>query len=67
MYLHIFIFSVLLFFLLSPGILLRLPPNGSKYVVALVHAVVFAVALTLSLKYYKEYLLQEGAKGMRKK
>lgn len=67
MYLHIFIFSVLLFFLLSPGILLRLPPNGSKYVVALVHAAVFGVALTLSLKYYKEYLLQEGAKGMRKK
>jgi hypothetical protein len=28
---------------LSPNVLLRIPPNGSKHVVALVHAVVFAV------------------------
>jgi len=32
-----------LFFLLSPNILLRIPKNGSKFVVAGVHALVFAV------------------------
>jgi hypothetical protein len=37
------LYTAFLFFLLTPAILLRLPPNGSKYVVALVHAVVFAV------------------------
>jgi hypothetical protein len=37
------IFSALLFFLLTPGILLSLPSKGGKYTVALVHAVVFAV------------------------
>ena len=62
MYLHIFIFSVLLFFVLSPGVLLRLPPNGSKYLVAFVHAVVFAAVFTFSFKYYKELPLSEGAR-----
>ena len=33
----------LLFFILTPGILLRLPPKGSKVTVALVHAGVFAL------------------------
>lgn len=37
---------ILLFFLLTPGVLLSLPPGGGKYVVALVHAVVFSVLLT---------------------
>ena len=41
-----------LFFLLTPSILLRLPPNGSKYVVAFVHALVFAAILC----YTKEYV-----------
>ena len=35
-------FSSLLFFLLTPGILVTLPRRGSKVVVALTHAVVFA-------------------------
>ena len=38
-----FIYIVFLFYVLSPNVLLRIPPNGSKHVVALVHAVVFAV------------------------
>ena len=37
------IYAAILFFLLSPSILLRLPPNGSKWTVALVHALVFGV------------------------
>ena len=32
-----------LFFVLTPGVLLRLPPGGSKLVVAATHAVVFAL------------------------
>ena len=34
-----------LFFVLTPGILLRLPPNSGKYTVAAVHALVFALVL----------------------
>jgi hypothetical protein len=37
------IYVALLFFVLTPGILLSLPPKGSKVVVALTHAVVFAL------------------------
>ena len=39
------IYSAILFFILSPGVLLRLPPNGSKMTVAAVHALVFGVIL----------------------
>lgn len=45
--LYIFLFTVLLFFCLTPGIFLSLPPKGSKRVVALTHAVVFAIVWTL--------------------
>jgi hypothetical protein len=37
-----FVYLVFLFYVLSPNVLLRIPPNGSKHMVALVHAVVFA-------------------------
>lgn len=37
------LYAFVLFFLLTPGILLSLPPRGSKIVVALTHALVFAV------------------------
>lgn len=43
-----FIISAVLFFILTPGILLSLPPGGSKMVVALTHAVVFGLVFTLS-------------------
>lgn len=39
------IYSAILFFILSPGVLLRLPPNGSKMTVAAVHALVFGIIL----------------------
>lgn len=38
-----FVYAFLLFFVLTPGILLSLPPKGSKLVVALTHAFVFAL------------------------
>ena len=37
------IYLVFLFYVLTPNVLLRIPPNCSKHVVALVHAVVFAL------------------------
>ena len=45
MNLAVAVYSAILFFLLSPGVLLRLPSNGSKNTVAIVHAIVFAVIL----------------------
>lgn len=37
------IYVALLFFVLTPGVLLSLPPKGGKLTVAAVHALVFAV------------------------
>ena len=37
------LYLALLFFVLTPGILLSIPPGGSKMVVALTHALVFAI------------------------
>ena len=48
MNLVMFLFTAVLFFLLTPGILLSLPPGGSKMVVAATHAVVFALVFSLS-------------------
>ena len=45
-----FIYAFLLFFVLTPGVLLYLPPKGSKMVVAGVHALVFAIVWTLTNK-----------------
>lgn len=45
-----FIYAFLLFFVLTPGVLLSLPPKGSKMVVAGVHALVFAIVWTLTNK-----------------
>jgi hypothetical protein len=39
------LYAALLFFVLSPNVLLRLPKKGSVKVVAAVHAVVFGVLL----------------------
>jgi len=44
------VFVAVLFFVLTPGVLLSLPPKGSKLVVAATHAVVFAVVLHLAYK-----------------
>lgn len=45
-----FIFTAVLFFLLTPGILLSLPPGGSKMMVAATHAIVFATICTVFRK-----------------
>ena len=36
--------TAVLFFLLTPGVLLSLPPGGTKLTVAATHALVFALA-----------------------
>jgi hypothetical protein len=35
------IYAAILFFILTPGVLLTLPPNSTKLVVAMVHSLVF--------------------------
>lgn len=45
-----FVYAFLLFFVLTPGILLSLPPKGSKMVVALTHAFVFALVWYFTCK-----------------
>jgi hypothetical protein len=45
------IYFAILFFILSPGVLLRIPKNGSKFVVAGVHAVVFGVVAFFTGKF----------------
>jgi hypothetical protein len=44
------IYIALLFFVLTPGVLLRIPRNGKPMVVAAVHAVVFALIWHFSAK-----------------
>ena len=45
-----FVYIAVLFFVLTPGVLLSLPPKSSKLVVAATHAVVFALVFHLTYK-----------------
>jgi len=59
---HLFcLFIVVLFVLLTPNVLLRLPPKGGKWTVAIVHGLVFAFILHYSYMYY--FKATEGATG----
>ena len=44
------IYSAILFFVLTPNILVRLPPKSSKFVVAATHAVIFALIFHFTCK-----------------
>ena len=46
-----FIYIIILFFVLTPGVMLSLPPKGSKYTVAAVHALVFALVYAFTYKF----------------
>lgn len=50
------VYCAILFFVLSPGILLRIPINGSKYVVAGVHAVIFGVLVFFTCNFVSNFL-----------
>ena len=49
----LFLATFVLFFVLTPGVILSLPPKGSKLVTALVHALLFSVLLTLFMECFK--------------
>jgi hypothetical protein len=44
------IYAALLFFILTPAVLVRLPPKGGKYTVAAFHALVFALIFHFTAK-----------------
>lgn len=58
------VYFAVLFYILSPNILLRLPPNGSKMTVALVHAVVFGIVSYLTGKAVWKLSNRLGMEGM---
>jgi len=60
------LFVAALFFVLTPGILLSLPPNGSKVTVAITHALVFAVIYGLIHKLVYAYLYEGFLFGAKK-
>ena len=49
------LFVVALFYVMTPGILVTLPKNGSKVTVALTHAVLFALVFHLTHKMVWKY------------
>jgi hypothetical protein len=48
MNLYMSIFMALLFVVLTPGVLLSIPPGGSKLTIATTHGVVFALVYYLA-------------------
>ena len=54
------LFTAALFFALTPGILLKLPEGGSKYIVALTHALVFALVYLFTHKMVYTFLYGEN-------
>ena len=56
--LSIFLSAFILFFILSPGVLLRLPPKGDKFTVAFVHAIVFSILFGILSKQFNN--MKEG-------
>lgn len=45
------LYAAVLFYALTPGVLLSLPPGGSQMTVALTHAAVFGLVFALSSKF----------------
>ena len=54
------LYVALLFVVLTPGVLLRLPKNGKPLTVAVVHGLVFAVALHFTYGVVAKMLYREG-------
>lgn len=53
-------FTAVLFYALVPGVLVRLPPGGSKTVTLAVHAALFALVLHFTRHIAESYLGREG-------
>jgi hypothetical protein len=45
------IYTIILFFCLVPNILIRIPTNGNKWTVAIVHSLVFGIIFHFTHKY----------------
>ena len=56
----LFAFTAVLFYAFVPGVLVRLPPGGSKTVVTAVHAALFALVLCFTRRTVESYLGREG-------
>ena len=70
------VYLALLFVVLSPNVLIRLPQNGNKMTVAVTHAIIFGVIVYLTTKMVWKLSLSMGIyegmampppKGMKKK
>jgi uncharacterized membrane protein len=58
MNINITIFIIILFYLLSPGILVTLPdslPSTSKYTIALLHAVIFGLVYYYTYNFIEKF------------
>jgi hypothetical protein len=55
--------AVILFFVLSPTVLVRLPSSGNKYVVAGTHALIFGILFHLVQTFTNVESFVEGIKG----
>ena len=44
------IYAAILFFILTPNVLVSLPPKGSVLVVAMVHAIIFGIVFNFTKK-----------------
>ena len=62
------LYAVILFVVLTPGILLTLPKGGSKLTVAVVHGVVFTLVYNFTYNtVWKTSLMLDGFQNMNKK
>lgn len=61
MNLALVIYTFILFFILSPSVLIRLPKNGSKYTVAAVHALLFGLIFYFTQFFMNKFFhIEEG-------
>jgi hypothetical protein len=60
------IINIVLSFLLSPGILVTLPPRSSKYIVAGTHAILFVLLTMIINHIYRKYYKKQCKKCGRK-
>jgi hypothetical protein len=65
MNLAVALYSALLFVILTPGVLLRLPSNGRKLVVAGVHSIVFAIVLYFTAGFIWRWSIGLGFEGFK--
>ena len=60
-----FILAFVLFVILTPNVLIRLPPKSGKYIVAATHAFIFILIWYIAHKYIWSF--SEGAKKRKKR